>query len=1173
VKRYIQIRISVLAVVLVVGCGGETEIASALNTPDAVSINTDSGSSNDSDGADGSGDVAAPTDAEGTTDSSDTGEPDTITPDTLNEDVVDIPEDDTGPVTPPPEAQTQILRLSAAIYEDTLVTADRAALRTEKFGLPAKIVTTWAIGSTPTSPLVLESGLRCWDINGNGTFEQNIEDFDDNGEPSEADCQFHPPNTPDGWPGAAVAVNILNGEDETCAVSAFTLTGLNAWTVPVPGRCQRLARIGDTLVAVSAAGLVGEARLINARTGAVKATIELPALPTTAPVRVGNLGFVVGTESGLVRVAVGFGLSGMWVAETKDVSPDRPTWIVPLGPSQIAVAYWRNGDLPQSLGARIQRYSASDLDEIGSLIDTPGDLWAAPVAAVVDGSLKMVLGGAGWLYGFEVESETPWLELNTDLGTVTGLALAGDGLIYVTELEWLGVPEVAGPGRVQVWPYDPVLEQVLVPAVDSTLDLPVRWAGSAALVCDVLILQAIPDGLVLSERLASKPCGGGLVANGYARDAGDNLNSGTLSAALDCTPGPGVPPCKGEGGCESNSDCDDENFCTIDSCVAGVCSYKFIAGCCIGDTNCDDFDPCTLNSCVDNQCQFIFTDTCCESASECDDDAPCTVDICDQGTCLNLADSSLPGCCDSNTQCNDGVLCTVDICGEDGECSNEWDQDCCIDDFSCLDGAECTLDLCINNQCVYVPTPAEAGCCSSDAECVAPDACQIAACDQEKATCEYGQLEDCCLVDADCDDESNCTTNTCENNVCASSPNPGGEGCCNTIDDCSPGEECAELTACEEYTCIYDIIGCCTDEDCDDEIQCTVDVCVELECQNTLDFTLPNCCETAADCDDGNLCTNEVCDASNQCFNNAIPNCCFVPLDCLDTEPNTAEDCVDNVCQYEWCLNDIFEEATAPVDIVFVVDQSVSMTDEIPAVRNYLNDFAGWIGTAGLDYHVILVATRFQGANQICIDPPLAGPGCSDSEVFMQVDVQVGSNDPLQKIIDNIDEIESFMRMGSVRQIVVITDDDSNLPSADFSFFLASRPDWDDWTLHGLVSPDAGACSAASGEVYLTLASETGGVISDICGTEWTDSYSAVGQTVSTATTSFVLPYEAESGSLSVKVGGQTQQAGTDWIYDDPTKRVTLVGVLPPSGTPVEICFEPMDYEPMLVSPGPPTPQ
>ena len=105
------------------------------------------------------------------------------------------------------------------------------------------------------------------------------------------------------------------------------------------------------------------------------------------------------------------------------------------------------------------------------------------------------------------------------------------------------------------------------------------------------------------------------------------------------------------------------------------------------------------------------------------------------------------------------------------------------------------------------------------------------------------------------------------------------------------------------------------------------------------------------------------------------------------------------------------------------------------------------------------------------------------------------------------------------------------------------------------------------------MASETGGVISDICGTEWTDSYSAVGQTVSTATTSFVLPYEAESGSLSVKVGGQTQQAGTDWIYDDPTKRVTLVGVLPPSGTPVEICFEPMDYEPMLVSLGPPTPQ
>ncbi|MEC8022702.1 MAG: hypothetical protein VX223_02140, partial [Myxococcota bacterium] len=406
----------------------------------------------------------------------------------------------------------------------------------------------------------------------------------------------------------------------------------------------------------------------------------------------------------------------------------------------------------------------------------------------------------------------------------------------------------------------------------------------------------------------------------------------------------------------------------------------------------------------------------------------------------------------------------------------------------------------------------------------------------------------------------------------ASTPNPSGEGCCNTIDDCEPGDECMELTACEEYHCMYEVIGCCSDEDCDDDIPCTVDTCVELECQNTLDLTLPNCCETTADCDDGNLCTNELCDASNQCFNNPIPLCCFVPLDCLDLESETSEGCINNVCEYTWCESEVFEEATAPVDIVFVVDQSVSMTDEIPAVRDYLNDFAGWIGSAGLDYHVILLATRYQGENKICIEPPLAGPGCADSSTFLQVEVQVGSNDPLQKIIDNIDDIEGFMRTGSVRQIVIITDDDSNLPGADFSFFLSTRPEWEDWTLHALVSPDAGTCSAASGEVYLELASQSGGVIADICGTGWTGSYEAVGQTVSTATTSFVLPYEAELGSLQVKVGGQLQQQGSDWSYDDETKRVTLIGVLPPVGTPIEICFGPVGYEPVLVSQDAPNP-
>ncbi|MEC8025932.1 MAG: hypothetical protein VX223_18515, partial [Myxococcota bacterium] len=543
------------------------------------------------------------------------------------------PDDATKPE-PPPESQTDILRLSAAIFDDILVIADRAALRTEKFGLPAKVVTSWAVGSVPTSPVIIEAGLRCWDINGNGTFDESTEDFDDNGIGTEADCAFHPANTADGWPGAAVAVNLVSADGGTCAVSAFTLTGYNAWTVPIPGACQRLGRISDTFVAVSSFGLLGEARLIDSRTGAVKATIELPSPPTTAPVRVGNLGFIVGTEAGLVRIAVGFGLSGMWIAEAIDVAPDRPSWIVPTGPTTFAVALWRNGDLPQSLGARLQRYQATDLSLIGGTINTPGDLWAAPVAAQIDGSLKMVLGGAGWLYGFELDSETPWFSLDTDLGTVTGLALAGDGRVYVTEMDWLGVPEVTGPGRVAVWPYDPATKESMSPVIDEIIDSPLRWAGSAALVCDVLILQAVPDGLVLSERLAAKPCGEGLVANGFARDTGDNLNSGTLSVPLDCTPGPGVPPCKGQGGCVSNSDCNDENQCTLDSCVAGVCSYKFIAGCCVDETYCDDFDPCTLNSCVDNQCEFIFSDTCCESASECNDDAPCTVDICDQGFCL-----------------------------------------------------------------------------------------------------------------------------------------------------------------------------------------------------------------------------------------------------------------------------------------------------------------------------------------------------------------------------------------------------------------------------------------------------------------------------------------------------------------------------------------------------------
>ena len=67
--------------------------------------------------------------------------------------------------------------------------------------------------------------------------------------------------------------------------------------------------------------------------------------------------------------------------------------------------------------------------------------------------------------------------------------------------------------------------------------------------------------------------------------------------------------------------------------------------------------------------------------------------------------------------------------------------------------------------------------------------------------------------------------------------------------------------------------------------------------------------------------------------------------------------------------------AVKEVDIIFVVDNSGSMTDEIDAIRRNINDnFAAIIEASGVDYRVILLSQYGREGTNVCIEPPLAGP-------------------------------------------------------------------------------------------------------------------------------------------------------------------------------------------------------
>jgi hypothetical protein len=68
--------------------------------------------------------------------------------------------------------------------------------------------------------------------------------------------------------------------------------------------------------------------------------------------------------------------------------------------------------------------------------------------------------------------------------------------------------------------------------------------------------------------------------------------------------------------------------------------------------------------------------------------------------------------------------------------------------------------------------------------------------------------------------------------------------------------------------------------------------------------------------------------------------------------------------------------AKKPVDIIIIIDNSGSMTDEIQGVEKNINqNFAQIIENSGIDYRVILIARHgsASGAQSICIEAPLSG--------------------------------------------------------------------------------------------------------------------------------------------------------------------------------------------------------
>ncbi len=348
------------------------------------------------------------------------------------------------------------------------------------------------------------------------------------------------------------------------------------------------------------------------------------------------------------------------------------------------------------------------------------------------------------------------------------------------------------------------------------------------------------------------------------------------------------PDCK-VGGCATDAECNDNDLCTFDKCLGGVCKHDSLPD----NTLCSDGKACNgIEKCKSGKCEPGVKLTC-------DDGNQCTQDSCDetvQGYCVHKliaasAKEGLPGsseCLDGQDNDCDGPIDLQDPdcvgCKNDLECAGANPDPCvnyvCNAKMVCENspksiGASCnsgTAKFCNGPETCKLDTDNLLKCTAGTVKvCNDNDACTIDSCSEAlQGKCVYTPISGCksCVVASDCDDGNDCTLDECKSGKCSNTAKPDntacddgafctvndkclGGACMGTPRDCSAFANACNLASCNEQFDICEQKPKANGTSCSDGLYCNGnETCQSGTCQ----------AGAVPVCNDNNACTNDVCD-------------------------------------------------------------------------------------------------------------------------------------------------------------------------------------------------------------------------------------------------------------------------------------------------------------------------
>lgn len=243
------------------------------------------------------------------------------------------------------------------------------------------------------------------------------------------------------------------------------------------------------------------------------------------------------------------------------------------------------------------------------------------------------------------------------------------------------------------------------------------------------------------------------------------------------------------------------------------------------------------------------------------------------------------------------------------------------------------------------------------------------------------------------------------------------------------------------------------------------------------------------------------------------------------------------------------------LDVLWVVDNSGSMSDDLRAVSANFESFIEVFAALDTDWQIGVITTDMDAPSDSGqLQGPIITPAMADpvAEFVRQVDqgssgsaseqgfaaVQAALTDPLLSGAN-----AGLMRDDAALAVVVISDEDDSswIGADDFSSWLAGLKADDEWTTFSAICEDF----LISCYKYGDAADTTGGIVGDIASTDYITVLENISMTSAGLTVSFDLTHEpSDLSRTEVISGGEeiSQDSANGWTYDSMDNAIVFHG-------------------------------